>query len=92
MQPYEIVVRKFIRPDGKLQPAPDPVPEGERFWTGHTAFLPGDADLLTKHVAAVRISFTADVFQVEGGVLVHAGYSDVERIIKAIRSSPLGRR
>ncbi|TSJ64628.1 hypothetical protein FO470_05055 [Starkeya sp. 3C] len=92
MQSYEIVIRKFIRPDGKLRPAPEPMPDGERFWTGHTAFLPGDADLLKKQVEAVRISFTADIFPAEGGVLVHAGYSDVEKIIKAIRPSPLGQR
>ncbi|CAA0090822.1 Uncharacterised protein [Starkeya nomas] len=39
----------------------------------HHAALLGDADLLKK--------------QVEAGVLVHAGYSDVKRIIEAIRSS-----
>lgn len=53
----------------------------------HHAALLGDADLLKKQVEAVPISFTADIFTVEGGVLVHAGYSDVKRIIKAIRSS-----
>ena len=40
---------------------------------------------MKKKVDRVRTSFTADVLPAEGGVWVHAGFSDLEKIVKALR-------
>ncbi|MDF2620429.1 MAG: hypothetical protein K0S00_3088 [Xanthobacteraceae bacterium] len=56
-----------------------------RIWSGVLAFVPGHRAEIKKRVDAVRISFTADLLAAEGGVWVHAGFSDLERIVKALR-------
>lgn len=85
MQPFEIVHRKLIKtPDG-LRPAPDGRPADMRTWTGFVALIPRDPASVKKQVEAVRISFDADVMPVEGGTWVCAGYSDLERIVRALR-------
>ncbi|MDF2813634.1 MAG: hypothetical protein K0S56_4665 [Microvirga sp.] len=54
-------------------------------WSGFLAFVPGDRAEIKKRVDAVRISVTADLLPAEGGVWVVAGFSDLEKIVRALR-------
>lgn len=89
MEPYKIVLKKITKAGNEWVIAPDDPPAGMRIWTGQCAFVPGGLAELRKRVAAVSISFTADVLPGEGGGWVHAGASDLEKILKAIRPAKL---
>lgn len=85
MQPFEIVRKNITRVGSDWQVAPDQPPLDMRIWSGFLAFVPGDRAEIKKRVDAVRISFTADLLPAEGGAWVHAGFSDLEKIVKALR-------
>ncbi|ADH87378.1 hypothetical protein Snov_0041 [Ancylobacter novellus DSM 506] len=85
MQPYEIIRKNITKVGPDWQIAPDQPPVDMRVWSGFVAFVPGDRAEIKKRVDAVRISFTADLLPAEGGVWVLAGYSDLAKILKALR-------
>lgn len=87
MQPYEIARKKLIKVDGEWRLASEPLPADTRTWTGHLAFVPGAAGDLRKRVDAVTISFAADLLPEEGGAWVWAGISDLEKIVRALRTA-----
>ncbi|UOK70210.1 hypothetical protein [Ancylobacter polymorphus] len=86
MQPYEIVRKKLIKTDGEWRIAPEPPPADARTWIGNLAFVPGAATEVRKKVDAIKISFAADVLPAEGGAWVWAGISDLEKIVRALRT------
>jgi hypothetical protein len=92
MEPYKIVLKKITKSGDEWIIAPEDRPADMRIWTGQCAFVSGDLADLRKRVAAVRISFLADVLPAEGGGWVHAGVSDLMKILKAIRPATLGWR
>ena len=85
MEPYKIVLKKITKAGNEWIIAPENPPADMRIWSGQCAYVPGDIAELRKRVAAVRISFTADVLPAEGGGWVHAGVSDLVRILEAIQ-------
>ena len=85
MTPYEIVRKKLAKDGADWRIAPEPLPPEMRTWTGHLAFIPGSSAEIRKKVADVSISFGADVLPAEGGAWVWAGFSDLEKIVKALR-------
>ncbi|MDF2619289.1 MAG: hypothetical protein K0S00_1948 [Xanthobacteraceae bacterium] len=85
MRPFEIVRKNITKGGPDWQIAPDQPPADMRFWSGFLAFVPGDRTEIKKRIDAVRISFTADLLPAEGGVWVLAGFSDLEKILKALR-------
>ncbi|MGA0563655.1 hypothetical protein ACO2RV_14520 [Ancylobacter sp. VNQ12] len=85
MEPYKIVLKKLAKSGNEWVIAPEDPPAEMRVWTGQCAFVPGDITELRKRVAAVRISFLADVLPAEGGGWVHAGASDLVKLLKALR-------
>lgn len=86
MEPFAITRKKLTQEGGKTVVAPDGAPSGEKVWTGFAAFVPGDLDTTRRGVDQVRISFTADVVPAEGGAWVLAGFSDLEKIVRKMRS------
>lgn len=87
MQPYEIVRKKIIKTDGDWRIAPEPSPADARTWTGNLAFAPGTVAEVRKKVDAIKISFAADVLPAEGGAWVWAGISDLEKIVRTLRTA-----
>jgi hypothetical protein len=85
MQPYEITLKKMVRRGGKIVPAGSDMTADEQTWTGMMAFVPGDVETIRKKVAAVKTSYPANVFPADGGALVHAGHSDLEKVVKALQ-------
>lgn len=65
--------------------APDAIPPDTRTWTGFLAFIPGRGSEIQKKVAEVQICFPADVIPHVDGAWVMAGYSDLEKIVRALR-------
>lgn len=85
MKPYEMIQCRVIRTDDGLRMAPAEPPPALRTWTGWCAYIPGELGAVKTRAANVRISFTSDFIPDKGGIWVFAGYSDLERIVKALR-------
>lgn len=75
----------MVRRNGKIVPAAPDMNPDEQTWTGLVAFVPGDAEAIMKKVDAVRTSFPVNVFPANGGALVQAGHSDLEKVVKALQ-------
>lgn len=86
MEPYELARRRFAQDDrGQPVMPPDPLPDEQRTWSGWSAFVPGKLDEVKARAAAVRIAFPADYIPVAGGVVIVAGFTDLEKIVQALR-------
>ena len=86
MEPYRYEQRRFAKDAlGNLTLPPHPLPSDRRTWTGWSAFIPDTPGAVKKKGDAVKISFGADYLEAPGGTIIVAGYSDLEKIVKALR-------